>query len=65
LNLKVLEVGASALTVYYLSEGLFLTVAESTSVVIASLLPVSLKIEKPMIGHPLDVGSDQAIVIDV
>jgi hypothetical protein len=42
LNLKVLEVGASELTVYYLREGFKLMVFESMMTESASLLPVSL-----------------------
>lgn len=51
--------------VYWRREGLFYTLAGSTSILKASLFPVSLNIEKPIIGHPLDVGSFQPIWIDV
>lgn len=48
-----------------LSDGLSETVSGSTVIVSASLFPVSLKIEKPVIGHPFSSGSCHPIVIEV
>jgi hypothetical protein len=59
------DVAPSGVIKYYLNEGLFLTLAESTSLVIASLAALSLYIANPMIGHPFALGSFHPTVIEL